>query len=70
MQVKAFSFDSLSNSFQMPSIDSITKNVETAIKVKEEISKLDLDFDSFKHKIDDEYNIDIDAITRNVDGIT
>ena len=71
MFVKAFTFDSLSESIHNIDIGFIQDKMETVIKVKEEVDKLDLDYDYIKQKIDNEYNIDIDAITSkvNVEGI-
>jgi hypothetical protein len=63
----ATTFDALKNSISIPNIDIeyIQDKVETVMKVKEEVDKLDLDFD-FKHKVYDQYNIDIDKFTHKV----
>lgn len=60
-------FDSLKKSIKLPSIEYIQDKVDSMIKVKEEVDKYDLlDYDYIKHKIDNEYNINIDEMTKNV----
>ena len=60
-------FDALRKSIKLPSMEYIQDQVETVIKVKEEVDKYELlDYDYIKHKIDDKYNINIDEMTKNV----